>query len=96
MNSVKDTLISTKFSSKKREIHLEYVLPFHAIDEAPAYKTGHLISWKIPVQRIPGQFVKKCIDLIVTFFFSYKNQFMDVNRTVLYHFIANFFFQSNF
>ena len=35
------------------------VLPISAIDKAPTYATGQLISQKNPVQRISGQFVNK-------------------------------------
>ena len=37
-----DTLISEKFTSKTIETHLKYVLPFSAMDEAPANVTDHL------------------------------------------------------
>ena len=35
-----------KFTSKTLETRLKYVLPFSAMDEAPSYVTGHLISLK--------------------------------------------------
>ena len=46
MNSVTDVLISAKVTAKKIKTHLKYVLPFSAMDEAPAYVTGHLIWQK--------------------------------------------------
>ena len=81
--------ILAKVTSKKIETHFKSVLPLFAKDEAPACVIGHLTKPKNPVQRIRGKFVKqntqffiseKLIDLIVCFF-SYKYQFMDVNRT---------------
>ena len=59
MNSITDALIKAKFTTEKIKTHLIYVLPFSAIDEAPVYVTGYLISSKIPVQRIQSQFVNK-------------------------------------
>ena len=48
-----DALILPKVTSKRIETHLKYVSPFYAMDGAPAYKTGHLISRQNPLQRIP-------------------------------------------
>ena len=42
-------LISAKFTYKRKETHLKYVLPLSVMDETPAYVTGHLISPKNPV-----------------------------------------------
>ena len=82
---------------KQIETHLKYVLSFSAMDETPAFVTGHMISPKNPIQRILCQFVnktqfftsEKCIGLIVIFFFSYNYQFMDVYRTATKHFLKN-------
>ena len=68
-NIVTDALVSAKFTSKKIETHSIYVLSFSAMGEAPPYKTGHLISPKNPVQRIPGQFVNR------TRIFSHKKTY---------------------
>ena len=38
--------MSVKFTFKTLETRLKYVLPFSAMDEAPSYVTGHLISPK--------------------------------------------------
>ena len=37
---------NTRIASKKIETYLKCMMPFPAMDEAPAYETGHLISPK--------------------------------------------------
>ena len=39
-----------KFTSKRKETHLEYMLPFSVVDVTPAYIRGHLMSPKNSVQ----------------------------------------------
>ena len=57
-----DVLISAKLTSRGIETHSKYVLPFSAMDQAPACVTGHL-SWpKNPVQMCK-QFVNKTRNL---------------------------------
>ena len=92
----------TKFTSKVIESHFEYALPFSAMDETPAYVTGHLIVPKNSIQRIPGQFLQT------------KHSFFHIGKTwfncgffpfikLLIHgcvtaslYFSNFFLQSKF
>ena len=59
MNSVTDTLISPKFTSKMIENTIKMHAAIIALDEAPAYVTGHRILPKNSAQKISGQFVNK-------------------------------------
>ena len=41
------------------------MLPFSAVDEAPVNITGHQISPKNQVQRIPSYFVNKTLEKVI-------------------------------
>ena len=61
-----DALISPKFTSKKTETHLKFVLPFSAMLYT-SQVTGHLILQKKNTTRTPRKFENKICN------FSHQN-----------------------